>query len=266
MLPEDVGVLLERLVRAHEDDAQLGELLLDRVVDDLAVVLGADAGQEAALGLRDAQPLEGVLDLVGHVVPGALLALRGLAVVDDLVEVDAVQAIGPERHGPLQEVLVGAQPVLQHPVRLVLEGADLLHRGTGQAALGLVEVDDVVVEGVLGTPVLDELAGVGHGSSWPVPGRGAWPGWRHAERFSRMGRAPITNTVADAWSILTPIIGINRRFRQRQAWRGAADRGCARRGRRRGPVRSVGMWASDALGMMIPASDPQRTAERRMGS
>ena len=155
VLLEEVGVLLERLVGAHEDDAQLGELLLDRVVDDLAVVLGADAGEEAALRLRDAQPLEGVLDLVGHVVPGALLALGGLAVVDDLVEVDAVEAVRPERHGSLQEVLVGAQPMLQHPLRLLLERADLLDRGAGQAARRLVEVDDVVVEGVLGAAILD---------------------------------------------------------------------------------------------------------------
>ena len=55
---EDLGVLLERLVGAHEDDAELGELLLDGVVDDLGVVLRADAGQEAALRLGDAQPLE----------------------------------------------------------------------------------------------------------------------------------------------------------------------------------------------------------------
>jgi hypothetical protein len=58
VLPEDLRVLLERLVRAHEDDADLGELLADGVVDDLGVVLGADAGEELALRLRDAQPLE----------------------------------------------------------------------------------------------------------------------------------------------------------------------------------------------------------------
>jgi hypothetical protein len=39
------------------------------VVDDLALVLGGDTGEELALGLGDAQPVVGVLDLLGQVVP-----------------------------------------------------------------------------------------------------------------------------------------------------------------------------------------------------
>ena len=58
VLLEDLRVFLERLVGAHEDDAELGQLFLDRVVDDLRVVLRADAGEELALSLRDAEPLE----------------------------------------------------------------------------------------------------------------------------------------------------------------------------------------------------------------
>ena len=168
VLPEDVRVLLERLVGAHEHDAQLGQLLLDGVIHDLGVVLRPDARQELALGLGDAQPLERLLDLVRHVVPGLLLALGGLAVVDDLVEVDAVEPVGPRGHGPLEEVLVRAQPVLEHPLRLALDGRDLLDGLAGQTALRLVEVDQVVVERVLGAPVLDCLAGIGgHGSPGP---------------------------------------------------------------------------------------------------
>ena len=45
--------------------------------------------------------------------------------------------------------------MLQHPLRLLLERADLLDGGPGQAARRLVEVDDVVVEGVLGAAILD---------------------------------------------------------------------------------------------------------------
>ena len=162
VLAEDLRVLLEGLVRAHEHDAELGELLLDGVVDDLGVVLGADAGEELALGLRNAEALEGRLDLVGDVVPRLLFALRRLAVVDDLVEVDLVEAVRPHRHGPLEEVLVGPQARLEHPVRLFLDPADLLDRVERQAAFRLAEVCDVIVEGVLVAAVGNELAGGRH--------------------------------------------------------------------------------------------------------
>src|SRR4051812_6339892 len=126
VLPEDLGILDERLVRAHEDDADLAQLLADAVVDDLAVVLGADAGEELALRLRDAELLECRLDLLRDVVPRLLFALGRLAVVDDLVEVDVVEAAPPVGHGALDEVVVRAKPELEHPRRLVLEPADLL--------------------------------------------------------------------------------------------------------------------------------------------
>jgi len=54
------------------------------VVDNFGVVLRANAGEELALRLRDAESLEGLLDLVGDVVPRLLFALGWLAVVDDL--------------------------------------------------------------------------------------------------------------------------------------------------------------------------------------
>jgi len=62
--------------------------------------LRTDARQELAFGLRNAEALEGLLDLVRDVVPGPLLTLRRLAVVDDLVEVDLVEIAAPLRHRP----------------------------------------------------------------------------------------------------------------------------------------------------------------------
>ena len=187
VLAEDLRVFLERLVGAHEHDADLGQLLAHRVVHDLGVVLGADAGEELALRLGDAQLLERRLDLLRDVVPGLLLALRRLAVVDDLVEVDVVEPPAPGGHLPLQEVVVRAQAELEHPVRLALEAADLLDRLARQPALGLAQVDDVVVEGELVALVTDEVAGRGHrcsnhgrAAAWWVVG----PGRRDRETWA----------------------------------------------------------------------------------
>jgi len=59
-------------------------------------------------------------------------------------------------------VLVGAQAILEHPVRLVLEPADLLHGLASEAPLGLGEIDDVVVEGELLATIADQIPGGRH--------------------------------------------------------------------------------------------------------
>ena len=68
-------------------------------------------------------------------------------------------AFGDQR---LHEVLVGAQPELEHPVRLLLEAADLLDGLARQAAFRLGQVDDLVVEGEFLAAVSDDLAGGCH--------------------------------------------------------------------------------------------------------
>ena len=164
VLAEDLRVFLERLVGAHEHDADLAQLFLDRVVHHLRVVLRTDTGQELPLRLGDPEPLERRLDLVGDVIPRLLFALGRLAVVDDVREVDLRKVATPRRQRPLHEVVVRAQAVLEHPLRLVLEPADLLDGLPRQAALGFRQVHDVIVEGVLVASVLDDVAGGGHGS------------------------------------------------------------------------------------------------------
>jgi hypothetical protein len=62
-------VLAERGVRVEEDHALLLEVLLQLVVDDLRLVLGADAGEILLLRLRDAQLVPGVLDVRREVLP-----------------------------------------------------------------------------------------------------------------------------------------------------------------------------------------------------
>src|SRR6266850_1755023 len=146
VLLDDDGVLLERGVRVHEDHAELLEVLADVVIDGLAVVLRADAGQVLLLGLGDAELIEGSLDVVGHVLP-ALGGLVGRAqVVIDVLEVDARKVSAPRRHRSGAVVLQRLEATLEHPVRLLLVGlADLADDVLREALVLLVAVDGVLV-------------------------------------------------------------------------------------------------------------------------
>ena len=99
VLLEELGVLAQRGVGVHEDDALRLELLVDLVVDDLGLVLRGDAGDEAlALGLGDAEALVRVADVLGEVFPRLRLLLGGAHEVLDVVEVDLAEVGAPRRH------------------------------------------------------------------------------------------------------------------------------------------------------------------------
>ena len=83
-------MLAQRGVRVLEDDALLLKVLADLVVDDLRLVLGGDAADEALLfRFGDAELVVGVLDVRGQVVPAGGLLLGRADEVLDVVEVDA---------------------------------------------------------------------------------------------------------------------------------------------------------------------------------
>ena len=113
-------------VHVGEDHALRLELLVDLVVDDLGLVLGADAGEELALRLGDAEPVEGVLDVLGDLAPVAAVLLGGADEVVDVVEVDLVEVAAPLRGRARVEVLERLEPEVAHPLRLVLVLGDRL--------------------------------------------------------------------------------------------------------------------------------------------
>src|SRR5215208_1782477 len=154
VLLNDVLMLAQARVHVQEDDALFLELFLQRVVDDLGLVLRANAGERLSLSLRDAQLLERVLDVVGHIVPGAALILHRLDVVVDVVVVHLREVAAPGGGRLLEERLQRLQPELQHPLRLVLvlgdHGDDLrvytLPRGPEEVLLRVAEAVLVLVE------------------------------------------------------------------------------------------------------------------------
>src|SRR5215207_9817819 len=138
----------------QEDDALLLEFLLQGVVDDLGLVLRPDACQALPLGLRDSQLLEGILDALGHVVPGAPLVLHRPDVVVDVVVVHLGEVAAPGGGRLLQERLQRLEAELEHPLGLVLmlgdHGHDLgvytLPRGPEEVLLRVAETVLVLVE------------------------------------------------------------------------------------------------------------------------
>src|SRR5665647_2421558 len=137
VLLEDLRVLAQAGVGVQEEDALLLKVLTDLVVDDLGLVLGRDAGHQALLlGLRDAQAVVGLADVVGQVLPAGGLLLGGPHEVLDVVEVDARQVGTPVRHRLLVEQPQRLEPGLEHPLRLVLERRDVPDDLLGEPTLG----------------------------------------------------------------------------------------------------------------------------------
>ncbi len=157
-------MLAERRVHVEEDHALLLEVLLELVVDDLALVLRADAGEVLLLGLRDPELVPGVLDVGGEVLPRLRLLLGWADVVVDVLEVDVVQVPAPLRQRAREEVVERLVAELPHPVRLVLVLRDRLDDLVVQPAAGLEEIvlrlvgiREAVLALVVGADPLDDL-------------------------------------------------------------------------------------------------------------
>ena len=134
---EDLGMFLEGGVRVEEDHTLPFQLLIDVVVDHFGFVLGRDPRHETSLlRLGDAEPVVGVLDVLGQVIPGLRLAFRGTDEVLDVVEVDLVQFRSPGRHRFLAEQSEGLEAQVPHPLGFALQLGDVLDHGLVEPPLG----------------------------------------------------------------------------------------------------------------------------------
>src|SRR5439155_4582391 len=149
VLLDEVLVLAQPGVHVEEQHALLRQVLLELVVDDLALVLRADAGEELPLRLRDPQPVPRVLDVGRQVLPRLGLLLGRPDVIEDVVEVDPAHVAAPPRQRPALEVVKRLQPELPHPLRLVLVRGDRLDDLLREPAARLEEVVLRVAEPVL---------------------------------------------------------------------------------------------------------------------
>lgn len=131
VLADEVGVLLDGLAHGAKDDAGLGEVSAkgggdgDRVEDGVH----RDVGEALLLVERDAELVEGAQELGVHLVEALLLLLLlGLAVVRERLVVDGrVRVVRPRGLFHAEPAPEGAQAELEHPLGLVLLGADGAH-------------------------------------------------------------------------------------------------------------------------------------------
>ena len=157
-------VLAQPRVHVEEEHPLLGQLLLQLVVDDLRLVLGADTGEVLLLRLRDPELVPGVLDLGRQVLPRVRLLLGRPDVVVDVVEVDPRHITAPTRQRTREEVVERPVAHLPHPARLVLvlsDRLDHLVRDTPtrleEVVLRLVRIRETVLPLVVGADLLNNL-------------------------------------------------------------------------------------------------------------
>ena len=114
----------DRGVGIGEDHALPAQIVLERAVHDFAFELGLHAGQELLLSFGNAEPVEGLLDFLGHVLPGFALVVGRLEVVVDILEID-VDASAPARHRLGVEDLQALETKVAHPGGLALHLGNL---------------------------------------------------------------------------------------------------------------------------------------------
>src|SRR5690606_6644074 len=158
ILAEQVFVLAQTGLDALEDYALRFQFFADAMVDHLRVVLRARTSQELLLGLGDAQTVEGALDVLGNLVPRTALFFGGAHEEVNLFFAQAREVRTPGGHRLALVDLKRLQPLVAHPLRLVLHFADLRDDVTVQALTSLEHVLIRVAEAVLFVvPLADAL-------------------------------------------------------------------------------------------------------------
>ena len=147
-------MFLQALGAADEDHALVAERLLDVGISRLAIELSLHAREEFALLFRDAEALEGLLHVLGHIVPRTAGLRAATQVVADVLEDDVVEVFGgPMRgHGLFVENIERLVAKLPDPVGLALDLGDVVNRLVRQTGAGVVGVGFRVGK-IAGAPV-----------------------------------------------------------------------------------------------------------------
>src|SRR5437667_1030114 len=99
---------LDSSISIAENDSLILEMFQKTMIDNFGLVLGTDSGQEFLLGFWNTQSIEGLLDLIGNIVPTLLNLVCRTEIVVDVVEIDMGKIASPRRHRPFDKVFVGS--------------------------------------------------------------------------------------------------------------------------------------------------------------
>ena len=134
------------------DDALLRDFIFDIVIDQLGIVLGADAGQRGPLRLGDAQLFKGILNIIRNVFPGLFHVRIGPDIGRYVVHIQAVDGSAPAgNRDPVIDVQA-FQPELPHPFGIMLLFRNLFDDLRGKAGLDSVKIIFLIAE-VINTSV-----------------------------------------------------------------------------------------------------------------
>ena len=151
---KNLRVFDERLGGPGEDHALVADGFLNIGIDGLGVKLRLHTGEEFALLLRDAEPLEGLLHVLGHVVPGARGPLAVREIVADFVELQRLQILarpmGRERFA--LKNIERLETEFANPVRLVFYVGNVVY-GVAREPVSRVESVMLGIREIADAPV-----------------------------------------------------------------------------------------------------------------
>ena len=139
MIPDHVRIrAMQRAFDVRVDNAQLLGEVLNIVVNQLRVVLSANARKRLPFRLRNAKALEGILDLLRHAVPVVRHLCVRADIGRDVLHIQSFNGRTPVRH---LGVIVDFQRLhaeIMHPLRVIFLFGYLLDNLRGQAFLDAV--------------------------------------------------------------------------------------------------------------------------------
>lgn len=143
---DDVFIFFKGRIEVGVDDALLDQFVLDAVIDDFRVVLGADAGEGCLFGFRDPQAVEGIFDVIRYVVPVSFHLSVRADVGDDVIHIEFADIRTPIRIVHMVEDVQRFEAEIEHPFRFMFLFGNFADNIFRQAGIGLIGIGEIFLK------------------------------------------------------------------------------------------------------------------------